>query len=531
MQSQGHNLSRVCSYSAIYNIECRQDFSSNNDQHPNSSSSHSVDSPAYLPHVLPLIEADEFQYKAYNDIVNSVKNNIPEHLFFLSGPGGSGKTFVYNAITSNLLSSNKRVLCVASTGIAASLLFHGRTAHSVFKIPISKDYNILFQLPALSEKERDRLSSFDLLIWDEISMQKKSDIFFVDRLLQNITNADKPFGGKYVLFGGDFAQTVPISGYGGLRDVTESIKSDLYWSKIHRSWLLVNNYRILENEENREFKVWVSNLRSHNCSIDIPSYINRVSNVTDLMKQIYDLNNLTFFHPPSTTGQHLLESDIRNLYNYFHDRAILCPDNQSVDEKNRHLLVSFSQSWNTPLIIKRGREAVVSLDRKCRHLEATDVVPSITGCPLTGLEICLGAPVMILRNFYTPCGFYPNGARFIVSAISQDLIKISRIHNGEVEHVELPRSKFQHKMPMSNSQYVLMQFPIRLAFSMTIHKSQGQSINRVGLDFSKKQSWAHGMTYVAFSRAKDVNNLFLLCPTPTLKTIQLPTLMLERNSN
>lgn len=145
-----------------------------------------------------------------------VKNNLPKLLLFLSGPGGSGKTFVYNAITSNLICANQKVVCVASTGIAASLLFQGRTEHSTFRIPLSKDIDELPKLPDLSKAEKDRLLSFDLLIWDEISMQKKSDIFFVDKLLQNLTNCDKPFGGKHVLFGGDVAQTVPISGYGGL---------------------------------------------------------------------------------------------------------------------------------------------------------------------------------------------------------------------------------------------------------------------------------------------------------------------------
>ena len=82
---------------------------------------------------LPCLNAD--QWRAYNQIIASVENN-EGRLFFLNGPGGTGKTFVYNTICAKLRSEGAIILCISSSGISALLIHGGRTVHSMFKIPI-----------------------------------------------------------------------------------------------------------------------------------------------------------------------------------------------------------------------------------------------------------------------------------------------------------------------------------------------------------------------------------------------------------
>ncbi|KAL6299926.1 PIF1-like helicase-domain-containing protein, partial [Sparassis latifolia] len=85
--------------------------------------------------LLRIPELNVEQAEAYRRILKSVEHESG-HLFFLSGPGGTGKTFVYNTVCNKVRSEGWIVLCVASSGIAALLLKGGRTAHSMFKIPV-----------------------------------------------------------------------------------------------------------------------------------------------------------------------------------------------------------------------------------------------------------------------------------------------------------------------------------------------------------------------------------------------------------
>jgi len=109
------------------------------------------------------------QRYAYDQIISSVDSQAGQ-TFFLNGPGGTGKTFVYNTICNTVHGNGWIVLCVASSSIAALLLRGGRTAHSIFKIPISLNQDSTCPIP-----KEGRLASLirvtRLIIWDEITMQ------------------------------------------------------------------------------------------------------------------------------------------------------------------------------------------------------------------------------------------------------------------------------------------------------------------------------------------------------------------------
>ena len=150
------------------------------------------------------------QMEAYQRITDSVLSGHGA-AFFLSGPAGTGKTYVYKTVCHRLRSCAKIVLCVASSGIAALLLPGGRTAHSTFLIPIDKlDAESICNI-SKQDKRADLLRSVHLIIWDEAPTQSRFTHEALDRTLRDICENDStPFGGKTVVLGGDFQQTLPV---------------------------------------------------------------------------------------------------------------------------------------------------------------------------------------------------------------------------------------------------------------------------------------------------------------------------------
>lgn len=176
-------------------------------------------------HIKLIQTLNEEQKKVYEAVLDSI-DCMKGKLFFLNGPGGTGKTYVYKTIISKLRSQGKIVLPVASSGIAAILLPNGRTAHSRFKIPI------------------------DLIIWDEAPMCHRFVFEALDRTLRDLLSvtdpaaATKPFGGKTVLLGGDFRQILPV--------IPQGTRQQTVMATINRSYLW-NYCSIFTLEKNMRF--------------------------------------------------------------------------------------------------------------------------------------------------------------------------------------------------------------------------------------------------------------------------------------
>ncbi|XP_058189501.1 uncharacterized protein LOC131307104 [Rhododendron vialii] len=145
---------------------------------------------------------------AYNQILDAVFSNKSQ-CFFIDGPGGTGKTFLYRAILAAVRSQRKIALATASSGVVASILPNGRTAHSRFKIPIHGEGKLCCNVGKQTGLAT-LLRKAVLIIWDEASMAKKQAIEALDNLLRDITDSDVLFGGKVVVLGGDFRQVLPV---------------------------------------------------------------------------------------------------------------------------------------------------------------------------------------------------------------------------------------------------------------------------------------------------------------------------------
>ena len=160
-----------------------------------------------------------------------------KNLQFVDGPGGTGKTFLYNLILATIRKDNDIAIAVASSGIASLLLPGGRTAHSRFKIPINLNEDSLCQIPRQSD-EAKLLQKASVIIWDEAPMMHKHAFEAFDRTMRDLMkhinpgSENYPFGNKVVLFGGDFRQILPVVLRGSRSDIVDACLNRSYlWDK------------------------------------------------------------------------------------------------------------------------------------------------------------------------------------------------------------------------------------------------------------------------------------------------------------
>ena len=214
-----------------------------------------------------LSRCNEEQLGVYKDVLDSVKSN-QGGLFFVYGSGGCGKTFLWRTLIAKLRSEGDIVLPVASSGIAATLMPGGRTAHSRFKIPIVLDD---FSLCIIGHNSdiAELIKQTKLIIWDEAPMQHRYAFECLDRSLKDIMKAvdplraTMPFDGITVVLGGDFRQILPIITQGDRSEVVSAcITRSRLWF-IYKIFFLTKNMRLnqgqsqQEVEELRQFAQWV----------------------------------------------------------------------------------------------------------------------------------------------------------------------------------------------------------------------------------------------------------------------------------
>ncbi|XP_040987841.1 ATP-dependent DNA helicase PIF2-like [Juglans microcarpa x Juglans regia] len=142
------------------------------------------------------------QKNAYDLILQTLSSN-ESTAFFIDSPAGTGKTFLYKALLATIRSKNMIALATASSGIAVSILPGGRTAHSRFKIPLNADKDSTCNVIKQGSLAK-LLRLAKLIIWDEAPMSTKYSIEALDKMLRDINDIDLPFGGKVIVFGGDF---------------------------------------------------------------------------------------------------------------------------------------------------------------------------------------------------------------------------------------------------------------------------------------------------------------------------------------
>ena len=199
-----------------------------------------------LSNNIPLLNED--QHNIYNTIMQAVEQDSSQ-CFFIDGPGGTGKTFLYNTILAKIRLHGEIALPVASSGIAALLINGGRTAHTRFKIPIKLNEFSTCNI-SRGSKEAHLINMAKLFIWDEAPMMHKFAFEAVDRTLRDITQVDKLFGGKIFIFGGDFRQILPVIPHASRAEIVSASLSQSFIWKYMKIMKLTINMRLYETHSN-----------------------------------------------------------------------------------------------------------------------------------------------------------------------------------------------------------------------------------------------------------------------------------------
>ncbi|KAL5647568.1 hypothetical protein ACJX0J_041923, partial [Zea mays] len=162
-------------------------------------------------------------------------------LFFVDGPGGTGKTYLYRVLLATLLNQGKIAVATTTSGVTASIMPRGRTAHSRFKIPLTIDDGAVCSFTKQSGTA-ELLRKSSLIIWDEASMTKRQAVEALDNSMCDIMGRPGlPFGGKTIVFGGDFRQVLPVVRKGSRAQV---VASSLWMSYL---WESMSHLKLVSN--------------------------------------------------------------------------------------------------------------------------------------------------------------------------------------------------------------------------------------------------------------------------------------------
>nr|GEU48449.1 hypothetical protein [Tanacetum cinerariifolium] len=350
-------------------------------------------------------------------------------MFFVYGYGGTGKTFLYKTLTASIRSKGGIVLNVASIGIASLLLDGGRTAHSRFAIPINIVEDSMCTISAdgdLAELIREA----KLIIWDEAPMINRLAYEAFDRTLRDIatgtysSSSDLVFGGKVVVFGGDFRQILPV--------IPDGSRQDVVHASLNMSYLW-KHCTVLNLTQNMRLRVKLVGKMNGNAYVEFPEEML----ISDSNDHVESLINETY------------ENWEQNLWDptYFQDRAILAPTHEQVEKVNERMMS------NLP-----GREKVcyssdsvsdVDIDFNFNEsLYTTEFLNTIkmSGIPHHKLVLKIGAPVMCLRNIDQRGGLC-NGTRLQILRMSTNNIEGKIISGGKVGTiVAIPRMKLAQQI-------------------------------------------------------------------------------------
>ncbi len=367
----------------------------------------------------------------------------------LTGPAGSGKTFVLNEYIRHAKKEGKHVSVTATTGLAATHL-GGNTIHSWSGIGI-QDYIPPEFHENLLKGRRDTIEKTDVLIIDEISMLHDFRLDMVDQIARKVRKSDKPFGGIQIIMCGDFFQLPPVSR--GDQPKGAFVVNSIAWEEMDPVVCYLNEQHRQNDEQYLEI---LTALRENDV---------RRRHVESLLTRSDIINDITEVTELHTT-------------------------NVDVDEINNKKLEELDSEEHSYQMITSGKVNYVdSLKRSCLANET--------------LVLKRGALVMCIKN--NPEKKYVNGSlgRVIGFEEMTEYPKIE-LNNGRKLTI-VPETWEQRDGDKKRAS--LVQIPLRLAWAITVHKSQGMTLDAARVDLRK--AFVEGMGYVALSRVRSLDTLSL----------------------
>lgn len=403
---------------------------------------------------------------------------------FLTGKAGTGKTTLLQKITAT---THKNTVIVAPTGIAA-LNAGGVTIHSFFQLPFGGFIPEQGQPPFLSEqvkmetkatlkrhfkmnsRRKAMIRNLELLIIDEVSMLRADLLDAIDFTLRTVRKIDLPYGGVQVLFIGDLLQLPPIVKRAEW-NVLQSFYKGAYFFNAH----VVQQQQPLYVELEKIYR------QSDEQFIQILNHL-RNNYITD--QDVKVLNQFVRSNFDATQEEGYIT---------------LTTHNAKADQMNKDAL------------------AAIREDQFSYEAEVTGKFPEHIYPIDEQLELKVGAQVMFIKNDISPEKQFYNGKMGKVADLSEEEVKVNFPDEGltiEVEKYEWENVKYKLNEDSGEIeeevQGTFVHFPLKLAWAITVHKSQGLTFDRAVLDLSNV--FAPGQAYVALSRLTSLQGLVLLKP-------------------
>lgn len=447
------------------------------------------------------------QKHAFDTVMQYVQNGNGG-IIFLDAPGGTGKTFLINLILAEIRKENEIALAIASSGISATLLDGGRTAHSALKLPLNVNQT---ENPTCNIGKGSGMASVlktcKIIVWDECTMAHKKSLEALDRTLQDLRGVNQSMGATLLLLAGDFRQTLPVIPRSTPADeLNACLKASPLWRNVKKITLTTNmRVHLLQDENAQTFSKQLLDIGDGKFPIDpATNEITFPSNFCQMHSSIQDVEKKVF---PN------ISTNFKN-HNWLCERAILAPKNDDVNKINDRIQIQIPGEATKYKSIDTVTDEDQTVNYPIEFLNSLE--PS--GMPPHILCLKVGSPIMLLRNLHPPklC----NGTRLSIKKLSPNVIEATIISGkNKGEDVLIPRiPMIPTDLPFN---FKRLQFPIRLAFAITINKAQGQSLAVAGLNL-EKPCFSHGQLYVACSRVGTPEKLFIFAPNGKSKNIVYP---------
>ena len=386
---------------------------------------------------------------------------------FLTGKAGTGKTTFLHNLKKTL---HKRMAIVAPTGVAA-INAGGVTIHSFFQLPfgphIPESFMATASVHKFSKERINLIKSLDLLVIDEISMVRADMLDGIDEVLRKYKDRNKPFGGIQLLMIGDLHQLSPV----------------------------------IKDEEWNMLKAYYDTIfffSSH--------ALQKTNPVRIELTHIYRQSDTTFIDLLNRVRENKLDAETLAKLN---QRYIA--DFKPADDDGYITLTTHNASAQNINAVK-----LQELTTKSRYFQAeiTGDFPAMSYPTEQNLELKVGAQVMFVKNDISREKLFYNGKIGQVARIDSDAIYVKC--KDEYGEIEVERTEWRNVKYALNDETKeideivigsFVQYPLKLAWAITIHKSQGLTFEKAIIDANA--SFAHGQVYVALSRCKSFEGMVL----------------------
>lgn len=424
-----------------------------------------------LTNINPIIETEEDKrlYREIHDAVFIKRKNI-----LLSGPGGVGKSFILRKLIEDGDRQGIYIHKTAPTGIAA-LNIKGRTFHSYSGIKKGEGTKEkLYQMIMDNFKAKYRIKYTQILIVDEVSMFGKTLFDKINWAFQQVRENNKPFGNIQVIFTGDFLQLPPVK--------DEWVFESDAWEDFD---LKIFNLTEPKRYPDRDYFDFLLRIRKGE---KIPSDIKLLYERVNAYQEWKERTNIDELEVKPT----IIYSKNVNVAEY--NRAELA--------KIKHPIKAYiaKDSFKIQSNSKKNNHDDTDIKEENYKFLLDETISSI-------LEFKQGAQVMLKANLDVEAGLV-NGSRAVVLECRDDSVVVKFL-SGQVLELTAYGWKFEtDTVVMSRTQ-----IPLVLAWSQTIHKSQGATLDFAVVDIGK-DIFLGGQAYVALSRVKTKEGLFISCLHP-----------------